>query len=258
MKVRVKSVLLFVAVVLGAIAAVETGKVDATATPTFTYDVPAGSVASGGPSIEVAGVTRTGGPFARVGVAINHYARDNVSALKSNGKVEAGDFCVSSGAEARSVRYGRWGLRLDSDFVAPNTGSISYGALDDLGRPTGVTARLTPDMVGTGSSASRSITPPSFGGGAVGDARGHLLGNQLGGSGADARNLVTMFQNPANSPVMRGFENQVRAALDAGQVVNYGATPIYRGTGLMPVGITLRAQGSGGLDFFVSILNRGL
>jgi DNA/RNA non-specific endonuclease len=118
--------------------------------------------------------------------------------------------------------------------VATDKGSISYGALDDLGRPTGVSAHLTPDMVGTGSPAARSITPPGFGGGSAGHARGHLLGNQLGGSETDARNLVTMFQNPANSPVMRGFENQVRTALDAGQVVNYAATPIYRGSGSCP------------------------
>jgi hypothetical protein len=84
-----------------------------------------------------------------------------------------------------------------------------------------------------------------------------LLGNQLGGSGSDARNLVTLFQNPANSPVMRGFENQVRGALDGGQLVDYAVTPIYRGADLMPMGITLQAQGSGGFNMFVSVLNRG-
>jgi hypothetical protein len=69
---------------------------------------------------------------------------------------------------------------------------------------------------------------------------------------------VTIFQNPANSPVMRGYENQIRAALESGQVVDYTVTPIYRGFELMPVGITLRASGSGGLDISLSVLNRGL
>jgi RHS repeat-associated protein len=141
---------------------------------------------------------------------------------------------------------------------APRSGAVRYGELDDLNRPTGVTATLTKDMVGTGSPAARSITPPGFGGGEVGHARGHLLGNQLGGSGSDPRNLVTIFQNPANSPVMRGYENQIRAALESGQVVDYTVTPIYRGFELMPVGITLRASGSGGLDISLSVLNRGL
>ena len=142
--------------------------------------------------------------------------------------------------------------------TATEARTVNYGALDDLGRPSGVTARLTPDMVGTGSPAARSIKPPGFGGGSAGHARGHLLGNQLGGSGTDPRNLVTMFQNPANSPVMRGFENQVRGALDSGQLVDYAVTPIYRGADLMPMGVTLHAQGSGGFNMFVTVLNRGL
>jgi len=112
-------------------------------------------------------------------------------------------------------------------------------------------------MVGTGSPAAPGIKPPGFGGSAVGHARGHLLGNQLGGSGTDARNLATMFQNPANSPVMRGYEDKVRVALDAGQTVYYSATPVYRGSELIPISIALRAQGSGGLDFFFSVRNRG-
>ncbi|MEM9246230.1 MAG: RHS repeat-associated core domain-containing protein, partial [Cyanobacteria bacterium P01_F01_bin.153] len=89
-------------------------------------------------------------------------------------------------------------------------GKIDYGSLDSLGRPTGVTAVITPDMIKTGSPALRSIKPPGFKGGAAGHARGHLLGSQLGGSGAEPRNLVTIQQNPANTPVMRGFETQIR------------------------------------------------
>ena len=139
----------------------------------------------------------------------------------------------------------------------PEAGSVNYGALDSLGRPTGVDANLTPDMVGTGTPASRSISPPGFAGGAAGQARGHLLGRQLGGSGTDPRNLVTIFQNPANTPIMSGLEGQVRAALEAGQVVDYSATPVYTGSDLVPAGITLRAQGSGGLDFFLTGAQQG-
>jgi hypothetical protein len=144
---------------------------------------------------------------------------------------------------------------------APNSaartgGSIRYGELDALGRPTGIEATITRDMVGTGSDAARSIRPPGFQGQAAGHARGHLLGNQLGGSGKEARNLVTIYQNPANSPVMRGFENQVRAAVESGQAVQYRVTPIYRGGNPMPVGITLQATGDKGFSLQVSVLNR--
>jgi hypothetical protein len=79
------------------------------------------------------------------------------------------------------------------------SGQINYGALDSLGRPTGASAILTPDRLGTGTRASQSITPPGY----VTDAnfaRGHLIGRQLGGSGSEPGNLVTIFQNPAIRP----------------------------------------------------------
>jgi hypothetical protein len=41
-----------------------------------------------------------------------------------------------------------------------NQGNVIFGELDELGRPTGVTANITKDMIGTGSSASSSIRPP--------------------------------------------------------------------------------------------------
>ena len=69
------------------------------------------------------------------------------------------------------------------------------------------------------------------------EARGHLLGAQLGGSGDVAENLVTLQQNPATSPIMRGFENQVRAAVEGGQTVNYSVTPIYNGAMCRCVGV---------------------
>lgn len=58
------------------------------------------------------------------------------------------------------------------------------------------------------------MIPPGFlggGSGSPGHARGHLLGNQLGVTGKDTRNLVTLYQSPVNSPVMRDFESSVRA-----------------------------------------------
>jgi hypothetical protein len=56
---------------------------------------------------------------------------------------------------------------------------------------------------------------------------------------------------------MSGFEAQVRAAVEAGEVVDYWAIPIYRGSELIPSGVTLRARGSSGLNLDVSIINRG-
>lgn len=110
-------------------------------------------------------------------------------------------------------------------------------------------------MINTGKRAR--VDPPGLGGQAAGHARGHLIGRQLGGSGTDPRNVVTLFQRPANSPVMRGFENRVRAAVEAGETVRYTVQPIYRGAEAVPRGVTLTARGSGGFRLDATVLNRG-
>jgi len=135
-------------------------------------------------------------------------------------------------------------------------GSVNYGELDALGCPRGIQARITPEMIDTGTSASSSIFPPGFGGEQAGHARAHLLAKQLGGSGNDLRNLVTLLQNPVNSPVMRGFENQVRVAVEAGEIVSYKVKPIYETVDRIPAGITIQATGDKGFKLFVSIPNR--
>lgn len=124
--------------------------------------------------------------------------------------------------------------------------SIHYGELDSLGRATGVDATITVDMVGTGTPAKSSIKPAGFGGQKAGHARGHLLGNQLGGAGDDPRNLTTLFQNPVNHPVMSSVEGSVRKAVEAGEVVRYSVKPIYEGNTLIPSGVTIKAEGDKG------------
>ena len=142
------------------------------------------------------------------------------------------------------------------EAIESGSGSVTYDELDSLGRTTGIEAAITQDMIGTGSPAKSSIKPAGFGGQAQGHARGHLLGNQLGGSGSDPRNLVTIYQNPVNHPLMSSIEANVRKAVEGGQIVNYRVTPIYEGNNLIPCGITIRAEGSGGLNIYETILNR--
>jgi hypothetical protein len=144
-----------------------------------------------------------------------------------------------------------------TESVAVESGAIDYGSLDALGRPTGVRATITQEMIGTGTPANPSIIPPGWSGNGTlfNEARGHLLGAQLGGSGDVVENLVTLQQNPANTPFMRSLEFQVRNAVEGGQIVQYSATPIYNGTSLVPRGITLSARGSGGYSLDVTVLN---
>ncbi|MGR2741106.1 DNA/RNA non-specific endonuclease [Billgrantia sp. Q4P2] len=155
-----------------------------------------------------------------------------------------------------------WGVNKKTNFNFPLArpqanaqSNVILGALDHLGRPTGVTATITRDMIKTGGPANPSIRPPGFEGGANNHSRGHLLANVLGGSGNDARNLVTLFQRNTNSPNMRYFEAQVRNAVESGQAVNFRAVPVYTGGELVPTGVTLTARGSGGFDLSVSVPN---
>ena len=74
-------------------------------------------------------------------------------------------------------------------------------------------------------------------------ALGHLLGNQLGGSGTDPRNIAILYQNGANTPGMLTVENIVRKALNIGDTVVYRVTPIYRGDSPIPIGVRLTASG---------------
>ncbi|WP_316959750.1 RHS repeat-associated core domain-containing protein [Streptomyces sp. TRM68367] len=112
-------------------------------------------------------------------------------------------------------------------------GRVNYGELDSLGRPTRMTAKIERDMLDEGTDAKRSIRPPGFKGGMpIGNhARGHLLANRLGGSGDIPENLVTLVQDPVNTPIMRGFESQVYGAVAKGETVNYSVTPVYDGYG---------------------------
>ncbi|WP_079626197.1 DNA/RNA non-specific endonuclease [Mycobacteroides abscessus] len=138
--------------------------------------------------------------------------------------------------------------------VTKQGGQAVYQGLDSLGRPTGITARITPDMIGTGTRAGKA-TPPGW----IPDnglARGHMLAKVLGGSGTESRNIVSIIQNPVNSPVMRDFEMSVANAVKGGQAVDYAVTPLYRGAAEMPEAVQIIAKGSDGFDLAVTVLNR--
>ncbi|HEY3695175.1 DNA/RNA non-specific endonuclease [Phenylobacterium sp.] len=125
----------------------------------------------------------------------------------------------------------------------PNT---RYGDLKPNGQATGIAATLTAPMLGSGTRANRRLTPPGWQGHGrkYNEARGHLQERQLGCSGSDMRNLVTLTHNGANSPQMSSFENGVARRVRAGEVVGYSATPLYESGVLPPSAILLTAHGS--------------
>lgn len=145
------------------------------------------------------------------------------------------DEMAMGGRSPRTVR-----LQQPSPVIkAPRTPAIRFGELNAKGQATGVTASVTPDMLGTGTKARRRIKPP----GLDGDSRGHLFGNQLGGSGHDPRNLVALTQYPYNSPQMSNFEGAVARRVRAGEAIEYTAKPLYREGPLPPSAVLLTATG---------------
>ncbi|MFF4248992.1 putative T7SS-secreted protein [Streptomyces sp. NPDC001822] len=125
-------------------------------------------------------------------------------------------------------------------------GRVTYGDLDDLGRPTGMHATLGEDMMGKNPTDPHG-DPPGWQKD-KGYNRAHLLGAQLGGSNYDPANFVTMHSY-ANSPVMRHIENQVRAAVESGETIQYSVTPRYNGSDKIPTGVYIEAYGSDGFEF---------
>ncbi len=144
-------------------------------------------------------------------------------------------------------------------------GKVDYGKVDPrTGQRSGITATITPAMVRAasqhrlGSEPEESIRPPGFSQlPSRNRSRGHLLGRQLGGSGEVASNLVALYQERANSPVMRDYETMVADAVRDGETVRYAVRPLYDGVSDIgaPRAVRIRAVGNHGFRLDVEIAN---
>ncbi|MER8070705.1 DNRLRE domain-containing protein [Streptomyces sp. NPDC094034] len=115
-----------------------------------------------------------------------------------------------------------------------NSGDFSW--INDSGQTIG-----NSDSMIAGSPVPRpmrnypeTITP----GMKAGMNRGHLLANQLGGSGTDRRNLVSLYARP-NRSNMKKVENQVARMVEAGDSVYYEVTAHYTGRNAAPDYLTI-------------------
>lgn len=136
-----------------------------------------------------------------------------------------------------------------------------YGPLDALGRPTGIFAELTlADLRPTGTSPP-TIDPPGWVGGnhPFHQQRSHLLADTLGGSGSDARNLVTLTDG-ANHPGMSSVEGQLRRNLRANPTssVMLEVKPHYVGNSLVPDRVTMYALDHNGNVLVDRTISNGL
>lgn len=140
--------------------------------------------------------------------------------------------------------------------AAPAVGGVYPLPLDPLGRPTGVHAIITKDMINTGSSATSKVTPPAFGGQAAKHHRGHLLAKELGGSGTDPRNIVTMHGYANQSyQGMRYWETLARSLAESGDTVHYTIVPVYRGNDPLAIGFNVNITVPGKL-IYGSVINK--
>jgi RHS repeat-associated protein len=175
--------------------------------------------------------------------------RLGVSSTSLYGLMNAGQWSYNWGM---ALEYGGW--QAIGYGITQRSGFIECGPLDNLGRRTEARALITEDMLDTGTHANPSIMPPGYQSGQPPYNRGHLIARMLGGSGDVPENLVTLHQH-ANTPVMRGYEDMIYRAVAGGESVFYEVTPVYSGANRIPVGITLSAEGSGGFQLHVSVLN---
>jgi hypothetical protein len=134
---------------------------------------------------------------------------------------------------------------------------FAYGDLDAYGRPTGARGWVEKGSLGSGTKSDRRIAPPGWSGhGRIhNEARAHLAGRDLGGSGEDPRNIVTMTQTPTNAPGMSGVERGVAKAARNGEVINYSSVPLYANGGSAPSHVMITAHGSRGYSRSVIIAN---
>jgi hypothetical protein len=135
--------------------------------------------------------------------------------------------------------WGVWYQRYDMPGQRGNLHSCNtpdYGYIGEHERRTGMRVKLCFPMP-KGTPASSGIKPPGFpdpneyipGTKEWRYARGHLLGAQLGGSGTEPRNLVTLYQL-ANREVMDPEEDKIRATVDDGEGLYYYVAPVYTDT----------------------------
>ncbi|NUR60000.1 MAG: hypothetical protein HOV87_15225, partial [Catenulispora sp.] len=144
-------------------------------------------------------------------------------------------------------------------------GQIDYGPAGPGGRATIGVACLTPEDLTKGSptsNASRYATAGYDAGRNRAVLEGeapeltinacHLIGDQIGGSGVETRNLVTCSR-AANAfsiagvkvlnPNMLTYESQIKAAVGTrGQTVAYVAFPEYEGNNVIPYAIKMSAK----------------
>jgi hypothetical protein len=182
-----------------------------------------------------------------------------LAAVVVAGCVEPGG--PEAGPTTRARGHGET-ARQNASAIRRLGGTVDYGRVDpETGQRSGISATITPRMVRAaaahdlGSAADSDIRPPGFEDlPARNRSRGHLLGRQLGGSGEVDANLVALYQQRANSPVMRDYENAVAEAVERGETIRYRVRPVYPSPSSKGPPSAVRITASGDHGFRLDVL----
>jgi RHS repeat-associated protein len=156
-----------------------------------------------------------------------------------------------------------YGYPPDGNVASDPTGLlVEYGALDAHGRPTGGFADITASDLRPTDSSEPTLDPPGWLGGKHPHhhQRSHLIGDTLGGSGSDARNLVALTDG-SNHPGMSVLEGRVRRYLrdTPGARVLLEVTAQYdTPSARVPDRIRMTALGTNGELLFDQLIPNGL
>lgn len=144
--------------------------------------------------------------------------------------------------------------RNPADLIKSHTYDLDGASyhVDDIGRPSGIEAKLTKDTIG--GATDPKVTPL---GAADGLQAGHLHGARLGGPNDHAANFVAQYER-ANNPWQRMIEQEVSKVVKAGEDVTYKVTPRYDGDAVVPSTIRIQAEGSNGYRLDYTLPNKDL
>lgn len=193
------------------------------------------------------------------GIQVPDFLQDFLSSSENEVKKTSQGTTSQSGENPGPIEHGE-ATFTEEELKDNKKGWVHYGEYDEYNRPTTANALIKPEMIGTGSGAKQEIKPPGFISGLDphNHSRGHLIGRQLGGSGEDPKNLVTLYQNPVNTPFMTKYENMVRKAADNGETIRYRVIPVYEGDIGMPTAVQMEGKSlnSSTINFNVTIENK--
>lgn len=125
---------------------------------------------------------------------------------------------------------------------------IVLSPLDEAGRTQQANALLMKEALPTAKRSPRLTTKPSGWHQQITPQghlyeRSHLIGYQFSGLNDVPENLITGTHvfNASTAKGMLRFETMVKKAVDAGAIVRYQVTPLYDGSGLLPLGVQMMA-----------------